>query len=241
MQYRLTGTKHLHLQLKTLPAQTLVLSHAETIHIHALDDLHTYLTQAIDLLGLTVTKSPDPGGLASTLSILADCISDSAALLKGPPLAESDPGWKASSCPAHHFVPSLAPNISFYIGLQESCIVLWLRTLEPADVPMHFGTKLGLAIGTVRRLEHDEMDIIFKYNHKGSDVASSRRGSPRRSLDSRSGPVDDDMQHVYVREKVRVESADPSLISLHSKLSYLSHMLGQARANLAAVMGADLE
>ncbi|KAG5930540.1 hypothetical protein E4U53_002214 [Claviceps sorghi] len=46
---------------------------------------------------------------------------------------------------------------------------------------------------------------------------------------------------VYVREKVRVESADPSLISLASKLGQLGHMLGEARHNLAAVMGEDLD
>lgn len=252
---------HLHLQLRTVPAQTLALSHSETIHIHGLDALHTHLTQAIDVLGITLAKTwkrhydkdkrdnngdgdgdEDVRDLASTLALLADSLTRSTALLKGPPLAESDPGWRFSSCPARHFTPALAPNLSFYLGLQESCVVLWLRVVEPADVPVHFGTKLGLAIGTVRRLEHDEMDLVFRYNPRGSDVASSRRGSPRRSLDSRSGPpVDDEMQEVYVREKVRVETADPSLISLYSKLGYLSHMLGQARLNLAAVLGVDVE
>lgn len=46
---------------------------------------------------------------------------------------------------------------------------------------------------------------------------------------------------VYVREKVRVESADPSLLSLAAKLTALGHTLGLARRNLAAVMGEELE
>jgi outer membrane protein TolC len=46
---------------------------------------------------------------------------------------------------------------------------------------------------------------------------------------------------VYVREKVRVESADPSLLSLSSKLTALSHTLALARRNLAAVMGEEVE
>lgn len=46
---------------------------------------------------------------------------------------------------------------------------------------------------------------------------------------------------VYVREKVRVESADPSLLSLAAKLNALGHTLGLARRNLAAVMGEELE
>jgi hypothetical protein len=43
--------------------------------------------------------------------------------------------------------------------------------------------------------------------------------------------------NVYVREKVRVESADPSLLSLSAKLSALGHTLALARRNLAAVLG----
>lgn len=133
--------------------------------------------------------------------------------------------------------------MSFFVGLQESCIVLWLRVLEPVDAPVHFGMKLGLAIGTFRRIEHDEMDTVFHYNTRGSDLASSKRGSARHTPEPRSvgGEGQKDMTDVYVREKVRVESADPSLISISSKLGFLNHMLGQARRNLAAVMGTDVE
>lgn len=46
---------------------------------------------------------------------------------------------------------------------------------------------------------------------------------------------------VFVREKVRVESADPSLLSLAAKLTALGHVLNVARRNLAAVMGEELE
>lgn len=46
---------------------------------------------------------------------------------------------------------------------------------------------------------------------------------------------------VYVREKVRVESADPSLLSLAAKLTALGHVLDMARRNLAAVMGEEME
>lgn len=228
-----------------MPAHTLSLSHSDAIHIHALDSLHTHLTQAIDLLSITLSKPQDPSSLASTLALLADSLTDSAALLKGPPLTEADPGWQAASCPAYHFQPAPGPNLSFYIGLQESSIILWLRALEPVDAPVHFGTKLGLAIGTFRRLEHDEMDTIFKYNTKGSDSGESRPRSARHTPEPRSTPPlfgnGRDIQEVYVREKVRVESADPSLISLQSKLGFLSHMLGQARRNLSAVMGVDSE
>ncbi|KAF7549769.1 hypothetical protein G7Z17_g6156 [Cylindrodendrum hubeiense] len=235
----------LHLQLRTIPAFTLSVSQSDVIHIHALDSLHTHLTQAIDLLSITLSKPQDPRSLASTLALLADSLTDSSALLKGPPLTEADPGWVASSCPAYHFQPPPGPNFSFYIGLQESSIVLWLRTVEPTDAPVHLSTKLGLAIGTFRRLEHDEMDSIFNYHIKGSDTGEPRPRSARHTPEPRSSPPmfgnGRDVQEVWVREKVRVESADPSLISLQSKLGFLSHILSQARRNLSAVMGVDSE
>ena len=39
-----------------------------------------------------------------------------------------------------------------------------------------------------------------------------------------------------VREKVRVESQDPSLMSVMAKLSALEHAVGVARRSLAIVM-----
>lgn len=189
-----------------------------------------------------MSKPQDASSLASTLSILADSLSDSSAILKGPPLTDSDPAWQMCSCSPDQFVPSIGPNLSFYLGLQESCIILWLRALEPVHAHVHFGTKLGLAFGTVRRLEHDEMDTVFRYNTQGSNIGGSKRGSARHTPEPGSSAAEVDsnaIQEVYVREKVRVESADPSLISIQSKLSYLSHMLGQARRNIAEVLSVD--
>ncbi|CEF83303.1 unnamed protein product [Fusarium graminearum] len=232
----------IHLQLRTIPPQTLSLSQNEVIHIQGLDALHNHLNQSIDLLAITLSRPQDARSLASTLSILADSINDSSILLKGPPLTDSDPAWQMCSCPSHQFSPSIGPNLSFYLGLQESSIILWLRALEPVHAPVHFGTKLGLAFGTVRRLEHDEMDTIFRYNTQGSGVGDSKRGSARHTPEpgsSAAGVDSNDVQEVYVREKVRVESADPSLISIQSKLNYLSHMLGQARRNITEVLSVD--
>ncbi|KAF5642737.1 hypothetical protein F25303_6456 [Fusarium sp. NRRL 25303] len=232
----------IHLQLRTIPPQTLSLSQSEAIHVQGLDALHGYLNQSIDLLAITLSKPQDASSLASTLSILADSLSDSSAILKGPPLTDSDPAWQMCSCSPDQFEPSIGPNLSFYLGLQESCIILWLRALEPVHAHVHFGTKLGLAFGTVRRLEHDEMDTVFRYNTQGSNIGGSKRGGARHTPEpgSSAAEVDsNDIQEVYVREKVRVESADPSLISIQSKLSYLSHMLGQARRNIAEVLSVD--
>ncbi|KAG6024046.1 hypothetical protein E4U19_003993 [Claviceps sp. Clav32 group G5] len=244
----------LNLQLRTLPACQISISSSEPIHIPALDTLHTHLTQAIDLLGLTLSSPSPPTApsLASALKLLSESISDSLALLKGTP-QDPDPDWQTSSCPAHHFSPSLPPNMSVYMALQDSSLVLWLRVLEPADAPIALGTKLGLAIGTFRRLEHDEMDVLFRYHPEGDGRCEPKKGSlgaagavAGAGANGNATPMSggkelDPVQEVYVREKVRIESADPSLISLHSKLGQLGHMLDLARHNLAALMGEDLD
>lgn len=114
--------------------------------------------------------------------------------------------------------------------------------------------KFALAIGTARRLEHDEADQAFVYTYpegnkgvggasrpataagkQGGDAGGGRQQS-KSGEDLRSDEV-----QVYVREKVRVESADPSLLSLSAKLMALTNTLALARGNLAAVMGEEFE
>lgn len=268
----------MNLQLRTTSTTSLTIDSNQPIYIPALETLYTHLTEAVGLLDLTLNsrpqQPPDAATLASTLTILAESLDQATALLKGRPLAESDPTWQTSSCPAQHFTATgssmqgahssggvgafaasfaasaagPANPISFHMAIQESCVVLWLRVLEPANAPVNFGVKLGLAIGTMRRLEHDEMDTVFHYTaagdgstlgHKkgGSRPAIAPVGGPVLSgTRSRNGLATETAEQVHVREKVRVVSADPSLISLYSKLGYLSHVLGQTRRNLAAVL-----
>ncbi|KAI1478249.1 RAVE subunit 2/Rogdi [Daldinia eschscholtzii] len=172
-----------------------------------------------------------------------------------PPL---DTSWTTNSVSLGHFTPPLSRNLSLYVTIQDACLVLYLRALEPADAPVNFGTKLALAIGTTRRLEHDEADRVFVYRcddesridsgggggaSTSSEHQHSRSGGDYNYNNNNEGNEGDKKKEVevYVREKVRVESADPSLLSLSAKLSALSNTLGLARRNLAAVMGQDLE
>lgn len=191
----------------------------------------------------------------------------------------------SKSCAPAHFAPRPPRDLSVHWGVQDSCLVLWLRALEPAGAPVNLGMKFALAIGTARRLEHDEAEQVFVYtypegageapnttttssssnpggsnnnNSSGSGTASTESSGPGKeggsgtshpptatskennnnnnSNNQRGGEV-----QVYVREKVRVESADPSLLSLSAKLTALTNTLSLARANLAAVMGENIE
>ncbi|KAI1486839.1 37S ribosomal protein rsm22 [Biscogniauxia mediterranea] len=238
-----------------------------------------------------------------------------AAAISGP--------WTRSSVPLGHFAPPLSRNLSFYLTVQDASLVLYLRALEPAGAPMNFGAKLAFAIGTARRLEHDEADRVFAYrcdddmdnddnnHHHHNHHQQQQLDVPKEEYDNhnnrnRNSNDDDDVHlsvaaaaaprssssrrrpvsagsggshatsvslgssfgfggggssnsggdgggrnnmgigqggevEVYVREKVRVESADPSLLSLSAKLGALANTLSLARRNLAAVMGEEFE
>lgn len=274
--------------MRTLPVQTLTLNPDHPIHLAPLTSLHTLLNHSLDLLALTLTYcyGPDPASepqqrpvpatisspafLSAQLRLLSQSLAESSNILKGPPLTSSDPSWTTRSVAPSHFIPPLSrpgsgnhgiPPLSFHLGIQDGSIVLWLRSLEPADVPQTFGSKLALAIGTSRRLEHDEAEHVFGFCCDGDDDDhGSGHGVPATVSGTKpsttSAPLKRVGSHgkepasvsagrkevdVFVREKVRVESADPSLLSLAAKLTALGHVLNVARRNLAAVMGEELE
>lgn len=68
-----------------------------------------------------------------------------------------------------------------------------------------------MAIGASKKPDHDEADEVFRY--KG--------------------------QEVRVREKVKMESQDPSLIAVMAKLTALEHNVAAAKKSLDIVMGKD--
>ncbi|KAI1348854.1 RAVE subunit 2/Rogdi [Xylaria sp. FL0043] len=165
---------------------------------------------------------------------------------------ESD--WTQYSAASTSFMPPLSNSLSFHVSIQDACLVLHLRALEPADAPVNLGIKLALAIGTARRLEHDEAEKIFTYRHNETDASIPQSGpgqnhfyptrgtrNTARRGSGASGAEGNEVEKVYVREKVRVESADPCLLSMSTKLSALSNTLSLARRNLAAVMGEEFE
>ncbi|KAI8948357.1 RAVE subunit 2/Rogdi [Xylaria longipes] len=179
-------------------------------------------------------------------------VTDASIVATSSSITESD--WTQYSAASTSFTPPLSHVLSFHVTIQDACLVLHLRALEPADAPVNLGIKLALAIGTARRLEHDEAEKVFTYRHHESDPSISQTGPgqgqsyPTRGLRGSAGkngsPGSDhggggEVEKVYVREKVRVESADPCLLSMSTKLSALSNALGMARRNLAAVIGED--
>ncbi len=117
------------------------------------------------------------------------------------------------------FDPPLPRTLSFNLVISEAALVLYIRTLQPTDPSSSastpetfsgFNFRERLGLGP-KRPDHDEADLVFHY-----------RG-----------------QEVKVREKVRVESQDPSLIAVMAKLSALEHSVAVSRKALEIVMGRE--
>ncbi|KAH6683707.1 RAVE subunit 2/Rogdi [Plectosphaerella plurivora] len=253
----------INVQLKMLPAQTLVLDPDHPIHLPALESLNTYISESLGLLSICLsTDTPaNPHTISDHLRALSTTLTASIALLKGHSSTDPnpDPSWQTESAPPVHFSPGLQPHLSFHLALSDASLVLHLRALELADAPVHLGMKMALALGTFRRLEHDEMDRTFhfrysrftdgagKHIHKRDMVVPRRASSSLREASmgfhaqAQPGQQAGGTEDVFVREKVKVETADPSLLSLFSKLVALNNSLNQARRNLAAVMGEDMD
>lgn len=126
--------------------------------------------------------------------------------------------------PADHsqlFDPPLPPYLSFHLSIADSALVLYLRTLEP-NTPIHtptaFATDISLTGFSLRdRLfgsrhrTHDEVGDLFTWND----------------------------EEVRVKEKIRVESQDPSLMAAMAKLTALEHEVMKWKAALNVLMGND--
>lgn len=119
------------------------------------------------------------------------------------------------------FDPPLPPHLSFHLSIGDSALVLYLRTLEsitPTHTPTAFATDISLTGFSLRdklfgsrHPSHDEVGDVFTWNG----------------------------EEVRVKEKVRVESQDPSLMAVMAKLTALEHEVMKWLAALKVLMGID--
>lgn len=122
-------------------------------------------------------------------------------------------GEEEQSC----FDPPLPLTLSFHLSISDAALILHVRTLSPrapADTSSLTGFSLRTRLGLAPRLPvHDEIDQVFRW--RGEEVS--------------------------VREKVRVESQDPSLMAVMAKLSALGHAVKGWRVRVGVVMGEEVE
>lgn len=119
------------------------------------------------------------------------------------------------------FDPPLPPHLSFHLSITDSALVLVLRTLESTSLthtPTPFNSEISLTGFSIRdRLfgsrapTHDETGLSFQWQG----------------------------EEVRVKEKVRVESQDPSLMAVMAKLTALEHEVMRCVGALNILMGND--
>lgn len=170
--------------------------------------------------------------ISGQLRLLHENILEAKGALKG--WTEGQKAWHEDPIPGDAFNPPLPDMLSFHLSISEAAVLLNVRTLESAypntgtNTPLSFTStasapagpshtsytgfslreKLVSALGGGRPVFHDEAHEVFLY--KG--------------------------QEVRVRDKVRVESQDPCLMSAYAKLGALERSVAQVRRGLGVVM-----
>ncbi|THW97910.1 hypothetical protein D6D18_05433 [Aureobasidium pullulans] len=208
---------------------------APALQVKQIAEVRTLINSSLDVVDATAWTGDkgDANFISGQLTLLHENIRDAKAVLKGSSAgSESDKTWASDPLDEKDtlqiFDPPPPPNLSFHLSIADAALILHIRTLEPASgtgssTPLAgapsftgFGLRDRLAHalgGGPRAPAHDEAEDVFSY--RGAEVR--------------------------VKEKVRVESADPSLISAMAKLAALEHTVELGRRALDVVMGKEHE
>ncbi|KAI5246003.1 hypothetical protein E4T42_06510 [Aureobasidium subglaciale] len=204
---------------------------APALQLKQIAEVRTLINSSLDVVDAT-TWTGDKGDanfISGQLNLLHENIRDAKAVLKGSPAgSEADKTWASEPLDEKIFDPPPPSNLSFHLSISDAALLLHIRTLEPAShtgssTPLTggpsftgfgFRDRLAHALGAGPRAPaHDEAEEVFTYRNT----------------------------EVRVKEKVRVESQDPSLISAMAKLAALEHTVELGRRALDVVMGKEHE
>ncbi|KAF2021906.1 hypothetical protein BU24DRAFT_32419 [Aaosphaeria arxii CBS 175.79] len=189
---------------------------APTLVIQQLTAVRTFINTCLDVIDVTLWTgdAKNANFVSGQLQLLHDNIQEARNALRG--YSDVQQPWWEQPADEQIFDPPLPPNVSFNLFVFDAALLLEIRTLEvqnPDEIHSGFSLRdrLAVALGGARLPVHDEADRTFKY-----------RG-----------------QEVRVKEKIRIESQDPSLISAMSKLNALEHTILLSRKALNIVMGQE--
>ncbi|KAA8647229.1 uncharacterized protein ATNIH1004_005919 [Aspergillus tanneri] len=189
---------------------------APELVLSQLVSVRNLVNQSLDVVDVS-TWTGDPlnaSFIFGQLHLLHETISEARQMLKGESDKVRGKWWEASAL-EDTFDPPLPPSLSFHLSIADSALVLYLRTVEPST-PSHTPTDISLTgfnlrdrIFGTRQRPHDEAGDVFTW--KGEEVK--------------------------VKEKVRVESQDPSLMAVMAKLTALQHEVLKWISALKVLMG----
>ena len=212
---------------------------APTLALEQLTRARDVISAALDVIDVTkwTGNAKDANFIAGQLTLLLEHVREAKSSLKGAgsvsvaggasrpatPMAELPPQqaaletgertWNSDPYDEYLFEPRCPSNISLRLSIADAAVVLQVRALDPADAPPANESVTGLGIrerlGLAPRPQtHDEIGDVFKYRD----------------------------HDVRVKEKLRVESQDPSLLAAMAKLGALEHSVAMSKSALDTVM-----
>ena len=202
--------------------------------LYQLVSVKSLINDSLDIIDVSrwTGQSTDASFISGQLKLLHEHLGEAKACLKGPVPGQEHEAralggqWWTSSAAEEIFNPPLPAHLSLHFTIQDANLVLTVRTLAPTSTSHTPGTPTAdssfslsgfnlrsrlLGLGT-RLPTHDEMGEVFQWQGR---------------------------EEVTVREKLRVETGDPSLMSVAAKLSALEHEVGRWRMNVRIVMGQE--
>jgi len=203
---------------------------ASTLVIAQLVSARTLINACLDVVDATSWTGDTTNAhyISSQFRLLFENIQEARQALQGG--AEQAKAWHQDPVDRNAFDPPLPPSLSLYFYVAEEGLILAVRTLEPigdgasgASTPtgsyaastysgLRIRDRLAAALGAAPASHHhDEAEEVFTF-----------RG-----------------QRVRVREKLRIETQDPSLMAALAKLRALEHSVALMRRALDVVMGVE--
>lgn len=213
------GASSVKLSISTLPT-------APTLTLPQVGQCRTLINSCLDVVDATLWTGDKENAdfVSGQLRLLHENIQEAKDSLKG--WTKGQKAWNEERVDELAFDPPLPGHVSFHLSISEAAILLNIRVLEAvhlntgASTPVGAGgsysglslrERLATAFGGAKPAFNDEANDVFSW--KGQDVR--------------------------VKEKVRVESQDPSLMAAMAKLSALERSIALERRALDVVMGRD--
>ncbi|KAF2225334.1 RAVE subunit 2/Rogdi [Elsinoe ampelina] len=230
----------IHLRMSSLPrvsgqpSYRLAISSSPTAPALVVDQLisaRTLLNYSLDVVDATrwTGDANNAGYISSQLRLLHENVQEARDELKGG--TDTVKTWHEAPLAKQIFDPPLPGPVSLHFAIADAGLVFTVRTLEPAPEGSSTGAstpnstysqtysglsirdRLAQALGAPPAPRHDEADEVFTYRN----------------------------QLVKVREKLKIETQDPSLMAALAKLSALEHTVALSRKALDVVMGHEEE
>jgi len=213
------GAGSVKLSISTLPT-------APTLTLPQLGQCRTLINSCLDVVDATLWTGDKENAdfVSGQLRLLHENIQEAKGALKG--WTEGQRAWNEEDMEVQAFNPPLPEHVSFHLSISEAAILLNIRVLELASPNAGPSTPVGAnasysglslrerlatAFGGPKPAHNDEANDVFSW--KGKDVR--------------------------VKEKVRVESQDPSLMAAMAKLGALERSIALERRALDVVMERD--